>query len=93
MTVQPRKAVCEATVRKVAHRVPVIVQVGAADAPTTDRAGRTCKRKRGRCNFITGTVLLLDHTDNEIIYHFKKLGGLDIAESTFTKILAIPVLR
>ena len=74
MTVEQRKAVCEATVRKVAHRVPVIVQVGAADTPTTIELGEHARKTGADAISSLAPYYYSDHTDNEIIYHFKKLG-------------------
>ncbi|MDA4129171.1 MAG: dihydrodipicolinate synthase family protein [Thaumarchaeota archaeon] len=74
MSVEQRKAVCESVVRKVARRVPVIVMVGAADTPTTVELGEHAKKVGADAIASLAPYYYSDHTDNEILYHFKKLG-------------------
>ena len=79
--IDQRKAVAETVVRRVNHRVPVIVQVGAVEPYTSIELGLHAKEIGAEAIGIVGPYYYSDRNEWEIIEHYKmvdKAVGLPI---------------
>jgi dihydrodipicolinate synthase/N-acetylneuraminate lyase len=74
MSVEERKAVCESSVKKVAHRVPVIVQIGAPDIQTTIELAKHAQEAGADALGCLPPYYYSDHSDTEVLNHFRKLA-------------------
>ncbi|MGE5216390.1 MAG: dihydrodipicolinate synthase family protein [Chloroflexota bacterium] len=71
MTPDERKRVAEIIVRRVNHRVPVVVHVGAVDPYTAIDLGRHAKSIGAEAVGHVGPYYYADRSEYEIIEHFK----------------------
>lgn len=74
MRMDQRKKFAETMVRHVDGRVPVIIHVGTADVFSTIELGQHAKSTGSDAVAIVGPYYYSDHTEYEIVEHFKEAG-------------------
>src|SRR4051794_9667729 len=73
--IDQRKAIAETVVRRVAGRVPVIVQIGAVDPYTSMELGAHAKKIGADAVGIVGPFYYSDRNEWELIEHYKMVDA------------------
>ena len=74
MRTDQRKRFAEVIIKHVRGRVPVVVHVGTADSYSTAELGLHAKSAGADAIAVVGPYYYSDHTEYEIIEHFKEVG-------------------
>ncbi len=71
MTVEQRKKTAEIAVRRVNHRVPVMIHIGTVESYTSSELGRHARSIGADAVAIVGPYYYSDHNEYEIIEHYR----------------------
>jgi len=71
MAVEQRKRTAEIAVKRVHHRVPVMIHIGAVDPFTSSDLGRHARALGADAAAIVGPYYYSDHNEYEVIEHFR----------------------
>ncbi len=71
MSVEQRKRTAEIAVKRVHHRIPVMVHIGAVDPFTSSDLGKHARAIGADAAAIVGPYYYSDHNEYEVIEHFR----------------------